>query len=71
MPPAGKGIWGAAWLQPVDQTKYGKWPASGEIDLAGAVNDKQLLAQAIHYGSPCECPLFSHPQILPRDLLWP
>lgn len=51
MPPVGKGIWGAAWMQPADQEKYGKWPASGEIDFAGSINDKKLLAQAIHYGS--------------------
>lgn len=33
-PPAGKGIWGAAWMNPV-QMKYGAWPASGEVGRWG------------------------------------
>lgn len=35
--PGGKGLWPAFWLLPQDSV-YGSWPASGEIDMMEAVN---------------------------------
>ncbi|KAK7237841.1 glycosyl hydrolase family 16 protein [Aureococcus anophagefferens] len=32
LPPARRGLWPALWLLPTD-SKYGRWPRSGEIDL--------------------------------------
>ncbi len=31
--PSGKGTWPAIWMLPTDRTKYGPWPACGEIDI--------------------------------------
>lgn len=52
--PAGQGLWSAFWLLP-HANVYGKWAASGEIDVMEAVNldgsggDKVL--GTIHYGA--------------------
>ena len=31
--PKGRGIWPAIWMMPQDESTYGWWPASGEIDI--------------------------------------
>ena len=31
--PNGRGIWPAIWMMPQDESTYGWWPASGEIDI--------------------------------------
>ena len=44
--PSGQGLWPAVWMMP-DQSAYGPWPLSGEIDILEAVN----------IGADCdECP---------------
>ncbi len=48
--PAGTGLWPAFWLMPA-KSKYGTWPASGEIDIMemrGRIPNKIL--GTIHYG---------------------
>lgn len=34
VPKEGKGLWSAFWMAPKNETKYGKWPASGEVGAA-------------------------------------
>ncbi len=49
--PAGEGIWPAFWMLPVDESVYGRWAASGEIDIMEAKG--RLPGQfsgAAHYG---------------------
>lgn len=48
-PPAGQGLLAALTLQPVEE-KYGKWPASGEINVMAFINGMREANQAIHYG---------------------
>lgn len=41
--PAGKWLWPAIWMLPVEET-YGPWPASGEIDIVESRgNDRKYL----------------------------
>jgi len=50
--PAGGGLWPAMWLMPEDSV-YGPWPASGEIDVmesTGALPENVI--GTIHYGGP-------------------
>jgi beta-glucanase (GH16 family) len=51
--PAGQGIWPAFWLLPQD-SPYGRWAASGEIDIVEAVNldgtGGNRIFGTIHYG---------------------
>ena len=51
--PSGQGLWPAFWMLPQD-SPYGTWAASGEIDIAEAVNldgtnDNEIFA-TIHFG---------------------
>ncbi len=49
--PIGEGIWPAFWMLPVDESIYGRWAASGEIDIMEAKG--RLPGQfsgAAHYG---------------------
>lgn len=39
----------AFWLFPTE-LKYGKWAASGEIDVMESVNDLNRITQGLHYG---------------------
>ena len=48
--PTGKGFWPAFWMMPEDST-YGGWARSGEIDIAEVIGDKpSTLFGTIHYG---------------------
>jgi beta-glucanase (GH16 family) len=51
--PAGKGLWPAFWMLPQD-TDYGNWAASGEIDIVEAVNldgsGSDEIFGTIHFG---------------------
>ena len=51
--PAGKGLWPAFWMLPQDTT-YGTWAASGEIDIMEAVNldgsGSDEIFGTIHFG---------------------
>lgn len=51
--PAGQGIWPAFWLMP-QESAYGGWAASGEIDIMEAVNlggsGDNTVHGTIHYG---------------------
>ncbi len=49
--PLGQGLWPAFWMLPEDDTPYGIWAASGEIDIMearGRISD--LTSCALHYG---------------------
>lgn len=49
--PSGKGLWPALWLMP-QQSKYGGWPASGEIDVMEARGQEpNKVLGTLHYGS--------------------
>ena len=48
--PAGKGIWPAFWMLP-ENSKYGTWAASGEIDIMEAKGRlPEEIVGTIHYG---------------------
>lgn len=48
--PRGKGLWPALWLLPQDE-KYGRWAASGEIDVMEAKGQEpQRVHGTLHYG---------------------
>ncbi|WP_036814991.1 carbohydrate binding domain-containing protein [Pontibacillus yanchengensis] len=48
--PEGQGYWPAFWMMPEDSV-YGDWPASGEIDIMEAAgNDTKTIGGTIHYG---------------------
>jgi beta-glucanase (GH16 family) len=48
--PTGRGVWPAFWLMPEDSV-YGTWASSGEIDIMEEVGDKpDTLFGTIHYG---------------------
>jgi len=49
--PVGEGLWPAFWMMPEDSV-YGGWPLSGEIDIMEASTDGQWVSGAIHYGDP-------------------
>lgn len=49
--PKGEGIWPAFWLLPVDESIYGRWAASGELDIMEAKGRlPQQISGAAHYG---------------------
>lgn len=49
--PLGKGLWPALWLMP-EQSVYGGWPASGEIDVMEARGQEpNKVLGTIHFGS--------------------
>ena len=53
LPEPGQGLWPAFWLFPTELT-YGKWAASGEIDIMESINDMETIAQGLHFGGPGE-----------------
>jgi len=69
--PAGQGIWPAFWLLPQDNV-YGRWAASGEIDIMEAVNlgvaGNNTVHGTIHYGGATPGNLYSGGEYLvPMD----
>lgn len=49
--PVGEGIWPAFWMLPVDQSIYGAWAASGEIDIMEAKGRlPEQIGGACHFG---------------------
>ena len=46
---SGLGLWPALWLLPSDLV-YGRWAASGEIDVFESANDMSIAHGTIHYG---------------------
>lgn len=49
--PSGEGLWPAFWMLPVDETIYGGWAASGEIDIMEARGRlPQVVGGTLHYG---------------------
>lgn len=49
--PAGEGIWPAFWMLPVDDSLYGGWAASGEIDIMEARGRlPEKVGGTAHYG---------------------
>merc|ERR1712135_30606 len=49
--PNGYGLWPAIWLMPEDSV-YGGWPASGEIDIMEARGQNlDQIASTVHYGT--------------------
>ncbi|MEI2419696.1 glycoside hydrolase family 16 protein, partial [Arthrospira platensis SPKY2] len=60
--PGGQGIWPAFWMMPQDSV-YGTWAASGEIDIMEAVNlggsGGNRVLGTIHYGGPFPANVFS------------
>ncbi|HEX2534618.1 MAG TPA: glycoside hydrolase family 16 protein, partial [Chitinophagaceae bacterium] len=48
--PKGKGIWPALWMMP-QASKFGTWPASGEIDIMELVgHEPSKVHGTVHYG---------------------
>lgn len=45
--PQGKGSWPAIWLMP-EESKYGGWPHSGEIDVMEHLNYDTIFYQTLH-----------------------
>ena len=46
--PEGRGTWSAVWLMPAE-SRYGDWPASGEIDLVEQVGyDAECIVGTVH-----------------------
>lgn len=48
-PNAQQGNWPAFWMMPQD-SKYGSWPRSGEIDIMELINGSDKLYGTAHYG---------------------
>jgi beta-glucanase (GH16 family) len=48
-PTAQQGNWPAFWMMPQD-SKYGSWPRSGEIDIMELINDSKKLYGTCHFG---------------------
>ncbi len=46
----GEGLWPAFWMMP-ENSVYGGWPLSGEIDIMEASQDASYVSGAIHFGS--------------------
>ncbi len=48
--PYGQGIWPAFWMMP-EESKYGGWPSSGEIDIMEMVgHQSNMVHGTVHYG---------------------
>lgn len=49
--PVGEGLWPAFWMLPVDESIYGGWAASGEIDIMEARGRlPRIVGGTLHYG---------------------
>lgn len=49
--PSTVGIWPAFWMMP-EESVYGIWPRSGEIDIMESVNIADQVYGTIHFGNP-------------------
>ncbi|CAN0397991.1 unnamed protein product, partial [Ectocarpus fasciculatus] len=49
LPPGGQGLWPAFWMMPQDNA-YGKWAASGEIDIFESRNNFTEAVNNLAYG---------------------
>ena len=51
--PEGQGLWPAIWMMPTKESKYGSWPACGEIDIVEMLGHQTGITYSnIHYGNP-------------------
>ncbi|CAN0092643.1 unnamed protein product, partial [Ectocarpus sp. 12 AP-2014] len=50
LPPGGQGLWPAFWMMPQDNA-YGKWAASGEIDIFESRNNFTEAVNNLAYGN--------------------
>jgi beta-glucanase (GH16 family) len=51
--PTTEGIWPALWLLPSNITRYGSWPASGEIDIMELIGKEPgRVTGTLHFGNP-------------------
>ncbi|KAG7673251.1 hypothetical protein Ndes2526B_g03321 [Nannochloris sp. 'desiccata'] len=64
--PRGVGLWPAFWMLPEQSPsncsgcgRYGKWPASGEIDIFEAANDMSNIQGTLFYGAEGEVQQYS------------
>ena len=49
--PPGQGLWPAFWMLPTDNSIYGTWAASGEIDIVENIgSETETIHGTIHYG---------------------
>jgi len=69
--PGGQGIWPAFWMLPQD-TSYGGWAASGEIDIVEAVNlggsGGNEVFGTLHYGGEAPANVFTgEAYVVPAD----
>lgn len=67
--PGGQGIWPAIWMMPQDSV-YGDWAASGEIDIFEAVNlgtepDPTTVHGTLHYGGQWPANVYSGTSYVP------
>lgn len=49
--PKGQGMWPAFWMMPTD-SEYGRWAASGEIDILESTNNADHISGTLHFGGP-------------------
>ncbi|MEK0316487.1 carbohydrate binding domain-containing protein [Cohnella sp. 56] len=51
--PDGKGMWPAIWMMPSDDSLYGNWPSSGEIDIMEMLgHEPNKVYGTLHFGNP-------------------
>lgn len=51
--PRGKGFLPAFWMMPADESLYGQWPKSGEIDIMEVLGDNvNKVYGTLHFGDP-------------------
>ena len=67
--PVGDGIWPAFWMLPADQKAYGKWAASGEIDIMEVRGRlPRVVNGTLHYGGRYPDNVYSNQSYeLPED----
>ena len=68
--PAGDGIWPAFWMLPADQTAYGAWAASGEIDIMEVRGRlPRVVNGTLHYGGAWPSNTYTNESYeLPEDM---
>jgi beta-glucanase (GH16 family) len=48
--PQGQGLWPAFWALPANETDYGPWAASGEIDIMESFGQMDKVYSTLHFG---------------------